>query len=85
MTGAVRAMTDNTVRVKSLVDEVSVGSQEQSHGMEQISRAVLQMEKVTQTTAAGAEQSASAGTQLDGHASDLRALVHEMRDMVGAA
>ena len=61
MAGAVRAMTENSLRVKSLVDEVNLGSQEQARGMEQISRAVLQMEKVTQQTAAGAEQSAAAG------------------------
>jgi methyl-accepting chemotaxis protein len=85
MAGAVRAMTDNSVRVKSLVDEVSLGSQEQARGMEQISRAVLHMEKVTQTTAAGAEQSAAAGAQLDGHAGELRGLVHEMREMVGVS
>lgn len=83
MAGAVRSMTENSLRVKSLVDEVNLGSQEQARGMEQISRAVLQMEKVTQRTAAGAEQSAAAGGQLEGHASDLRAVVHEMRAMVG--
>jgi methyl-accepting chemotaxis protein len=85
MAGAVRSMTENSLRVKSLVDEVNLGSQEQARGMDQISRAVLQMEKVTQRTAAGAEQSAAAGGQLDGHASDMRALVHEMRAMVGGA
>ena len=83
MAGAVRSMTENSLRVKSLVDEVNLGSQEQARGMDQISRAVIQMEKVTQRTAAGAEQSAAAGGQLDSHASDLRALVHEMRAMVG--
>jgi methyl-accepting chemotaxis protein len=85
MAGAVRSMTENSLRVKGLVDEVNLGSQEQARGMDQISRAVLQMEKVTQRTAAGAEQSAAAGGQLDGHAVDLRALVHEMREMVGGA
>jgi methyl-accepting chemotaxis protein/methyl-accepting chemotaxis protein-1 (serine sensor receptor) len=85
MAGAVRSMTENSLRVKSLVDEVNLGSQEQSRGMDQISRAVLQMEKVTQRTAAGAEQSAAAGGQLDGHANDLRAVVLEMRAMVGGA
>ena len=84
MAGAVRSMTQSAVRVKSLVDEVNLGSQEQTRGMEQISRAILQMEQVTQTTAAGAEQGASAGAELEGHASTLRDLVHEMRDMVGA-
>ncbi|HUB78200.1 MAG TPA: methyl-accepting chemotaxis protein [Bryobacteraceae bacterium] len=83
MAGAVRSMTQSAVRVKALVDQVNLGSQEQSRGMEQISRAIIQMEQVTQRTAAGAEQSASAGTELDAHASTLRDLVHEMREMVG--
>jgi methyl-accepting chemotaxis protein/methyl-accepting chemotaxis protein-1 (serine sensor receptor) len=83
MAGAVRDMTDSSVRVKSLVDEVNLGSQEQSRGMDQIARAVLQMQHVTQKNAAAAEQSASAGTELNSHADALRTLVHEMRDMVG--
>jgi len=85
MAGKVRAMTENATLVKSLVDEVNAGSQEQARGMEQISRAVMQMEQVTQRTAASAEESASAGTDLTSHASALRTLVHEMREMVGSA
>jgi methyl-accepting chemotaxis protein/methyl-accepting chemotaxis protein-1 (serine sensor receptor) len=77
-------MTKSAVRVKSLVDEVNLGSQEQTRGMEQISHAILQMEQVTQNTAASAEESASAGAELDTHASTLRDLVHEMREMIGA-
>ena len=38
-------MTEKSLRVKSLVDQVNLGSQEQARGMEQISRAVLQMGK----------------------------------------
>jgi len=85
MAGAVRAMTENAGRVKALVDEVNLGSQEQSRGMDQISRSVLQMERVTQKNASCAEESASAGTELTSHANTLRTLVHEMREMVGAA
>jgi methyl-accepting chemotaxis protein/methyl-accepting chemotaxis protein-1 (serine sensor receptor) len=84
MAGAVRSMTQSAIRVKALVDQVNLGGQEQSRGMEQISRAIVQMEQLTQQTAAGAEQSASAGAELDGHASALRDLVHEMHRMVGA-
>lgn len=84
MAGAVRAMTEYAGRVKSLVDEVSLGSQEQSRGMDQISRAAIQMQSVTQNNAAAAEQSASAGTELNAHADALRTLVLEMREMVGA-
>jgi methyl-accepting chemotaxis protein len=84
MAGNVRAMTENSAKVKGLVDEVNMGSQEQARGMEQIARAVTQMEQVTQRTAATAEESASAGTDLTSHAHSLRSLVHEMREMVGA-
>jgi methyl-accepting chemotaxis protein/methyl-accepting chemotaxis protein-1 (serine sensor receptor) len=84
MASNVRGMTESAVQVKSLVDEVNMGSQEQARGMEQISRAIIQMEQVTQRTAASAEESASAGTDLNSHANALRALVNEMRDMVGA-
>jgi methyl-accepting chemotaxis protein/methyl-accepting chemotaxis protein-1 (serine sensor receptor) len=37
-------MTQSAVRVKAVVDQVNLGSQEQSRGMEQISRAIVQME-----------------------------------------
>jgi len=84
MAESVRSMTENATRVKSLVDEVNLGSQEQARGMEQISRVVLQMEQVTQKTAASAEEGAAAGTELNDHANGLRDLVHEMRTMVGA-
>src|SRR6202043_255065 len=50
MAGAVVAMTGNSTRVKSLVDEVNSGNQEQARGMDQIARAILEMERVTQTT-----------------------------------
>ena len=83
MAGDVRAMTESATQVKSLVDEVNMGSQEQARGMDQISRAVMQMEQVTQRTAASAEESASAGADLNNHANSLRTLVHEMREMVG--
>ena len=84
MAGNVRAMTDNATQVKCLVDEVNMGSQEQARGMEQISRAVMQMEQVTQRTASSAQESACAGADLTGHANALRGLVHQMREMVGA-
>ena len=83
MAGHVRGMTDSATRVKALVDEVNLGSQEQARGMEQIARVVLQMEQVTQKTAASAEEGAAAGTELNDHANSLRDLVHEMRTMVG--
>jgi len=85
MTGSVRGLLQTSSKVKELVDEVNQGSQEQARGMDQIARAVVQMEQVTQRTAASAEESASAGTELTTYADTLRSLVLEMRQMVGAA
>jgi methyl-accepting chemotaxis protein len=85
MAGAVRALTERSVHVKTLVDEVTHGSQEQARGMEQISGTILQMEKVTQKTASSAQDGASAGTELTGYARSLRGLVEEMREMVGSS
>lgn len=83
MAGSVRAMTESAGRVKGLVDEVNLGSQEQARGMEQIARAVVQMQQVTQSTASNAQDGASAGKDLNSNADALRTLVHEMREMVG--
>ena len=82
MASAITSMTQNSGRVKSLVDQVNTGNQEQARGMEQIARAVLEMERVTQTTAASAQESASAGAELDSEAGKLRDLVRELHGMV---
>ena len=84
MAGAVRSMIANSVKVKSLVDEVSQGSQDQAHGMDEISNAVLQIERIVQGTVTNAQEGAAAGTELEEHANGLRSLVHELRSMVGA-
>jgi HPt (histidine-containing phosphotransfer) domain-containing protein len=53
--GSIQQVTGSATQVKVLVDEVDVGSQEQSRGIEQIATAVTQMEAVTQRSAASAE------------------------------
>ena len=50
---AIRTITDEAGKVKTLVDEVNLGSQEQARGIEQVGKAITQMEQVTQKTAAG--------------------------------
>jgi methyl-accepting chemotaxis protein len=53
-------------RVTTLMGEIAAASTEQSDGIEQISRAVIQMDHVTQQNAALVEQSAAAaGSMLD--------------------
>jgi hypothetical protein len=80
---SIAGITDSVVKVKGLVDEVSVASRQQTQGIEQVSQAIAQMEKVTQTTAATAEESAAASEQLTGQARDAMGVVGRLEALVG--
>src|ERR1017187_8757985 len=82
--GAVRSITESATKVKTLVDEVEIGSKEQARGIEQVSKVIMQMETVTQATAAQAEESAAAGEELSGQAEALRDIVVRLEHMLGA-
>ena len=79
---AIRAISEEAARIRRLVDEVSTGSREQSHGIEQIARAISQMEHVTQTSAANAEESAAAAEQLTAQSRTMEEMVAELHEMV---
>jgi methyl-accepting chemotaxis protein/methyl-accepting chemotaxis protein-1 (serine sensor receptor) len=79
---AVRAITEEAGKVKVLVDDINVGSIEQSRGIDQIGRAIGQMEQVTQSNAASAEQSAAAAQELNAQAETMKDIVARMRTMV---
>jgi methyl-accepting chemotaxis protein len=81
--GVIRAITESATQVKTLVDEVNMGSQEQARGIDQISKAITQMDQVTQGTAASAEESASASEELSAQAQALNHIVSELGSMVG--
>lgn len=80
---AISAIREESVKIKTLVEEVNQSSGEQARGIEQISRAIAEMERVTQKTAAGAEQSAAAAQQLNGHAAGLTQLVGRLNAIAG--
>ena len=79
---AIRAITEQAAKVKTLVDEVNLGSQEQARGIEQIGKAIAQMEQVTQETAASAEESASAAEELTAQSESLKDIVERLTAMV---
>ena len=58
-------------------------SYRQSQGIEQINTAVAQMDKVTQTNAANAEESASASEELSAQARELNEMVNTLVQIVG--
>jgi methyl-accepting chemotaxis protein len=80
----IHSITESSEKVKTLVDEVHLGSREQARGVEQISKAVTQMDQVTQNTAANAEEGASASEELTAQAEALRGIVDDLRIMVGS-
>jgi len=60
-------------KVVDIVDEISAASQEQSSGIEQVNRAVMQMDEVTQQNAALVEEAASAARAMQEQADRLSA------------
>jgi methyl-accepting chemotaxis protein len=85
VSSAIESITTSAVRVRGLIDEVSVASGQQSQGIEQVSQAVTQMEKITQTTAATAEECAAASEELTAQAHASMDTVEELSALVGVA
>jgi methyl-accepting chemotaxis protein/methyl-accepting chemotaxis protein-1 (serine sensor receptor) len=83
VTHAIEAITESANKVKLLVDEVNVGSQEQARGMAQIAKAVVEIEQVTQRAAAGSEETASASQQLSAQAETMRKSIEGLRLLAG--
>ncbi|WP_328731395.1 hypothetical protein [Vreelandella azerica] len=63
-------------KVANLVDEMASATTEQSSGIEEINRAMTQLEEVTQQNAALVEEVAAASRSLDEQA-------EEMAEMIG--
>lgn len=66
-------------RVDQIMGEISAGSVEQAQGIDQISRAVAQMDEVTQQNAALVEEAAAASASLDIQAQSLTQAVAVFR------
>jgi methyl-accepting chemotaxis protein/methyl-accepting chemotaxis protein-1 (serine sensor receptor) len=79
---AIRNITEDSGKIKALVDEVTQGSTEQTRGLDQITKAINQMEQVTQSTAAAAEQGAAAAEELDTQSTSLKNAVAQLNSMI---
>jgi len=71
----IRRVVKNITDVTEIVGEMSLSTQEQSDGIEQINRAITQMDQTTQENAALVEESAAAAQALRDQASELSRLV----------
>lgn len=69
-------------KVDDAMSQIATASREQTQGINQVNTALAQMDKVTQNTAASAEETASAAEQLSAQAVELQNVVHELLALV---
>ena len=69
-------------QVDELASAVAISSKEQSQGIAQVNTAVAQMDKVTQSNSASAEESASAAEEMNAQAECLKEAVGELLRLV---
>jgi len=88
MTGEVSAslgdVIDGVGKVSEIVAAVTTSFEEQVRGIEEINIAVTQMDQVTQTNAASAEESSSASEELSCQAGELQSMVGDLARVVGS-
>jgi methyl-accepting chemotaxis protein len=72
-------------QVDTLVAEIATASKEQTQGIEQVNTAVSQMDKVTQSNAANAEESASSAEELSAQAVVMQESVADLLAIVDGA
>ena len=76
------AIGEKVRQVDETLSQIASATAEQSEGVSQINMAVGQMDKVTQGNAAGAEESASAATELSAQAESMNQAVNELMSLV---
>jgi len=64
-------IVDRTGKAGGLISEIASASNEQAQGIEQVNKAVAQMNQITQSNAANSEESASAAEELSSQAIEL--------------
>src|SRR5207253_4991860 len=80
---AIETIGLNMSKMKGIVEEVRESSRQQASGIDQVSVSVGQIQKVTQMTAATAEETAAASDELSSQAEASRLVVRGLRDLVG--
>jgi len=78
-------VTSSSSKVGELVGEIAAASTEQAQGIEQVNRAVVEMDKVVQQNAAGAEESASASQEMTTQAEQMKTFVRGLVVLVTGA
>ncbi len=73
------AIVTGTIRVAEVLEEIAAASKEQAQGIEQIAEGLGQVDDVTQSNTASAEQSAAASEELAAQAQELQRAIATFR------
>jgi len=82
--GAFAEVSKSASKVAGLVAEIAAASSEQAQGIDQINKAVTEMDKVTQRTAANAEESASASEEMNAQAEQVKDITAKLLRIIGS-
>lgn len=78
-----RKIKEISSKVGAIIAEISAASREQAEGIEQVNKAVMEMDRLTQQNASGAEESAASSKELAQQSERLRSFVSRLKALVG--
>lgn len=76
---ALEEIKNGSIKAADIVGEIATSSNEQAQGISQINEGLSQIDKVTQTNTASAEESASASEELSGQANQLKIMLSKFK------
>lgn len=83
--GALNEIAESVKKARNLVGEISVASIEQADGINQVNKAISQMDGVTQNNAAVAEESASASEEMSAQAETLKTTINRLNHIISGS
>ncbi len=76
-------VSENAEKIMELIGEIAAASNEQAQGIEQINRAMLDIDQITQQNASNSEESASGAEAMNAQARELIRFVNELARLAG--
>lgn len=82
---SIAEINEQASKVSELLDEIAIATKEQSIGIEQINKAIVQMEQVLQANAHTAEDSSSASEKLAAQTHFVNEIVTKLTELVNGS
>ncbi len=76
---------ESTTRIGTIISEIAGSASQQANAVTQVTKAIHEIDTITQSNAAAAEESASASEELNAQAEMMKGSVGDLLEMVGGA